>query len=61
MVHSGYEASAVNHTFGSLRGFLATVRATLFDSYRDPDIGGGAAATPGQRPGQLVQISTQNS
>ena len=30
MVHSGYEASAVNDTFGSLGGFLSTVRATLF-------------------------------
>src|SRR3954454_8435935 len=30
MVHSGYEASAVNDTFGSVGGFLATVRATLF-------------------------------
>jgi hopanoid biosynthesis associated radical SAM protein HpnH len=36
MVHSGYEASAVNDTFSSLRGFLATARATLFQSYRDP-------------------------
>ncbi|HEY6254094.1 MAG TPA: adenosyl-hopene transferase HpnH, partial [Candidatus Angelobacter sp.] len=35
MVHSGYEASAVNDNFGSLRGFLATVRATLFTSYKD--------------------------
>jgi hopanoid biosynthesis associated radical SAM protein HpnH len=60
MVHSGYEASAVNHTFGSLAGFIATVRATLFDGYKDPDVNGGASATPAQRPGQLVQISTQN-
>jgi len=30
MVHSGYEASAVDDTFGSFGGFLATVRATLF-------------------------------
>jgi len=30
MVHSGYEASAVNETFFSLRGFLNTIRATLF-------------------------------
>jgi hopanoid biosynthesis associated radical SAM protein HpnH len=30
MVHSGYEASAVDDTFGSVKGFLATVRATLF-------------------------------
>jgi hypothetical protein len=35
MVHSGYEASAVNDTFGSLRGFIATVKATLFNSYAD--------------------------
>jgi hopanoid biosynthesis associated radical SAM protein HpnH len=27
MVHSGYEASAVNDTFGSLRGFFDTLRA----------------------------------
>ena len=30
MVHSGYEASAVNATFSSLEGFLATVKGTLF-------------------------------
>ena len=30
MVHSGYEASAVHDTFGSVGGFLSTVRATLF-------------------------------
>src|SRR5438067_3003653 len=37
MVHSGYEASAVDDTFSSIRGFLATVRATLFGgSYADP-------------------------
>jgi len=30
MVHSGYEASAVDDTFGSIKGFFATVRATLF-------------------------------
>jgi hypothetical protein len=37
MVHSGYEASAVNATFSSWRGFLATVRATLFTAYKDED------------------------
>jgi hopanoid biosynthesis associated radical SAM protein HpnH len=36
MVHSGYEASAVNHTFSSLRGFWDTMRATLFNRYQDP-------------------------
>jgi len=35
MVHSGYEASAVNDTFSSLRGFWDTVKASLFPGYRD--------------------------
>ena len=38
MVHSGYEASAVDHTFGSLKGLFATARAVLFGgAYADPD------------------------
>jgi hopanoid biosynthesis associated radical SAM protein HpnH len=37
MVHSGYEASAVNATFSSLSGFLATVKGTLFPHYRDAE------------------------
>jgi len=37
MVHSGYEASAVNATFSSLGGFLATVKATLFTGYKDDE------------------------
>ena len=35
MVHSGYEASAVNHTFSSVRGLLATAKATFFTAYKD--------------------------
>jgi len=35
MVHSGYEASAVNDTFGSWKGFWATVRATFSTQYKD--------------------------
>ncbi|MCU1287336.1 MAG: Radical protein required for addition of adenosine to hopane skeleton, HpnH [Acidobacteriales bacterium] len=35
MVHCGYEPSAVNDTFGSLGGFFDTVRATLFNTYKD--------------------------
>jgi hopanoid biosynthesis associated radical SAM protein HpnH len=35
MVHSGYEASAVNHTFSSFSGFMSTVKATLFTRYSD--------------------------
>ena len=36
MVHSGYEASAVNDTFSSLRGLWATAKATLSGKYEDP-------------------------
>ena len=56
MVHSGYEASAVNDTFGSLRGFAATVRATLFDKYSDPDVDDDTPMTPRRSSGPLVQI-----
>jgi len=37
MVHSGYEASAVNDTFSSLGGFFATVKATLSSRYTDEE------------------------
>jgi hopanoid biosynthesis associated radical SAM protein HpnH len=36
MVHCGYEPSSVNDTFGSLRGFADTVKAT-FSLYKDKD------------------------
>ena len=35
MVHSGYEASAVNDTFSSVRGLLATAKATIFTRHKD--------------------------
>jgi hypothetical protein len=37
MVHSGYEASAVHDTFGSWKGFAATVRATFSTTYKDDE------------------------
>jgi hopanoid biosynthesis associated radical SAM protein HpnH len=36
MVHSGYEASAVDHTFASVGGLFATVKAMLFSTYANP-------------------------
>src|SRR5487761_2136923 len=61
MVHSGYEASAVNDQFGSLGGFLATVKATLFNRY--PDRGAlrllDEGADSGSSPG-LVQIEASS-
>ena len=55
MVHSGYEASAVDDMFGSLGGFWSAVRGTLFNKYKDPDAMGGASHGPNK--GQLVQIA----
>jgi hopanoid biosynthesis associated radical SAM protein HpnH len=63
MVHSGYEASAVDYGFGSLRGFLAMVRAQLFASYKDE----GALrlldepARPVHSYNPLVEISADSS
>lgn len=37
MVHSGYEASAVHDQFNTWKGFLATVRGTLFTKYPDAE------------------------
>ena len=36
MVHSGYEATAVDHTFSGFRGLWATAKATLFNRYANP-------------------------
>ncbi|TVQ59151.1 MAG: adenosyl-hopene transferase HpnH [Phycisphaerales bacterium] len=36
MVHSGYEASAVDHTFASFGGMWATVKAMVFNAYANP-------------------------
>ena len=63
MVHSGYEASAVHDTFGSLRGFLATVRATFSTSYKDDEALAmlNEAAHPVHAYNPLVQIGSSDS
>ncbi len=60
MVHSGYEASAVNDTFGSLRGLFATIGSMLFNRYPDPEALRmlDEPARPVHAPGTLVQIGT---
>ena len=60
MVHSGYEASAVDHTFASVGGFLATVRATLFGGYRGKEYAGDEVATGAASSG-LVQLNVRAS
>jgi hopanoid biosynthesis associated radical SAM protein HpnH len=62
MVHSGYEASAVNATFSSLSGFLATAKATLFSRYDDEGAMRLLDEESTDPARALVQIqSTQNS
>jgi hypothetical protein len=50
MVHSGFEASAVEEIFSSLRGFTAMIRAALF---------GPAIPEPQGDPASLLQIATE--
>src|SRR2546423_2890538 len=61
MVHSGYEASAVNDTFGSFKGFFRTVRATLFNKYPSQAAADAleAAAHAGNDHGALVQLNVR--
>ena len=56
MVHSGYESSAVDYTFGSLKGLLATARATFFSTYRDDEA--AAILEEPVKPAHLVQLTT---
>jgi hopanoid biosynthesis associated radical SAM protein HpnH len=60
MVHCGYETSAVDHTFSSLRGFVATVRATLSSAYPDDEAAAmlREPARPVHAYNPLVQIES---
>jgi hypothetical protein len=49
----------VNDTFGSLKGLLATARATLFNRYDDPD-DDIDSAPPAPKTGKLVNITNGN-
>ena len=62
MVHSGYEASAVHDTFGSLRGFVGTVRATFSTTYKDDEALAmlNEAVHPVHAYNPLVQISSDS-
>jgi len=60
MVHCGYEPSSVDDTFGSLRGFADTVKAT-FSLYPDKDALDdlGREVRPVHSYNPLVQINAQ--
>jgi hopanoid biosynthesis associated radical SAM protein HpnH len=59
MVHSGYEASAVNETFGSFRGFVDTIKATLLNRYPDAGATRLLDEISSHSPSPLVQIEAQ--
>ena len=57
MVHSGYEASAVDHTFGGIGGMFATVKSMVFKKYPNKAAAEALQApAPTPRHG-LVQIN----
>jgi hypothetical protein len=60
MVHSGYEGTGVNYTFGSLKGLLETAKA-MFNRY--PDRGAldllNEPVRPAHSVNPLVQIETR--
>jgi len=63
MVHSGYEASAVDSTFGSFKGFMDTIRATFSTRYEDPDALAllNEPVRPVHSHNPLVQIDTASN
>jgi hypothetical protein len=59
MVHSGYEATAVDHTFSSFGGLVATVKAMMFNTYANPAARAKldrAEATRGQGHGRPARV-----
>jgi hopanoid biosynthesis associated radical SAM protein HpnH len=62
MVHSGYEATAVDYTFSGLKGLLQTAKATLFGNYDDDEALRilNEPTTPVHSFNPLVQIDTNS-
>jgi hopanoid biosynthesis associated radical SAM protein HpnH len=62
MVHSGYEASAVDETFGSVRGLLSAARATLFGGrYANAKAMEDLNQFPSHGGGSLVQLNIKSN
>src|SRR6202453_444208 len=63
MVHSGYEASAVDHTFSGLQGLWTTIKSGLSGTYEDPDALSllNEPVKPVHAFNPLVQIATDSS
>ena len=59
MVHCGYETTANDYTFGSLRGMWDTVKAMTASSYVDPDAAAALAVEAKKPHGPLVQLGIE--
>ena len=62
MVHSGYEASAMDHTFSGLGGLWAAAKATFSTTYADPEalLMLNEPAKPVHSYNPLIQIQENN-
>jgi hopanoid biosynthesis associated radical SAM protein HpnH len=56
MVHSGYEATAVDHTFSGFNGIWANVKAILFSRYANPAAARRLEAERGKPHGPLAHL-----
>ena len=56
MVHSGYEASAVDHTFSGFDGIWANIKAILFSRYANPAAARRLDAERGKPHGPLAHL-----
>jgi len=56
MVHCGYEPSAVDHTFSSVGGLWATVKAMVFSRYASPKAASALEAEKSKPHGPLAQL-----
>ncbi|MBL8763714.1 MAG: adenosyl-hopene transferase HpnH [Phycisphaerae bacterium] len=61
MVHCGYETSANDYTFGSLRGMWGTIRAILSPGYADAAAARSLAEEAKRPHGPLVQLGISAS
>ena len=58
LVHSGHESTAVNHTFSSFGGMLATVKAMVFNKYANPGaLQKAEAESEAVKKAKLVQLT----
>jgi len=56
MVHSGYEATAVDQTFSGFGGIWANVKAILFSTYANPTAAKRLETEKGKPHGPLAHL-----